>query len=127
MQKVLLFIFLFEWGIAPAFAQAVPPLLVEAPCGWFTKFVIDRNSGAQTASALPQPVRYAWGAKHVIRLDTFAVVTGKLLVTPGLYRVDDGTDAFEFIERKCGPGMIPDGVFRTAMPLPFGLLPWYRE
>jgi hypothetical protein len=90
-------------------AQERPPLLVESPCGWFAK----------TAP-------YIWSTNHIIRLDTWGVVTGLLWFEPGKYRLDDGTDAYEFVERKCGHGAVPDPLYRSAMPLPFGLLPWYQ-
>ncbi len=99
--------------ICPAYAQVLPqelpPLLVESPCGWFVK----------TAPNI-------WSTDYVMRVDTWGAVTGKLSVWPGRYRVDDGTDAYEFVERKCGHGAVPGYVYRSAMPLPFGLLPWYQ-
>ncbi len=90
-------------------AQETLPLLEEAPCGWFVK-------------AAP----YVWRTDHAIRVDTWGMIAGPLAVSPGMYRVDDGTDAYELIERKCGGGSRGLPVERTAMPLPFGLLPWYK-
>ncbi len=94
---------------APAVAQVAFPLLEEAPCGWFVK-----------------SAPFVWSSVRVVRLDTWGVVTGLLSFAPGTYRVDDGTDAYELIERKCGRGPVPDPVYRAAMPLPFGLLPGYQ-
>ncbi len=114
MRKAILLAALSFSLMAPAFAQSPPfarqpPLLVEAPCGWFVK----------TAP-------FVWSANHVIRVDTWGVVAGLISFGPGSYRVDDGTDAYELIERKCGHGAVPGVIYRSAMPLPFGLLPWYR-
>ncbi len=90
-------------------AQELPPLLVDSPCQWFVKTAPD-----------------VWSTNHIIRVDTWGLVVGALSFGPGGYKVDDGTDAYELIERKCGRGTVPRAVYRTAMPLPFGLLPWYR-
>jgi hypothetical protein len=109
MKKAMAMAALFFVFVSPADAQAILPLLVDAPCPWFVK----------TAP-------FVWSTNHVIRVDTWGVVAGPLSVTPGHYRVDDGTDAYEFIERKCGHGATPDPAYRAAMPLPFGLLPWYQ-
>ena len=114
MRKAILSAALFLAMLAPAHAQESvfgprPPLLVEAPCGWFVK----------TAP-------YVWTANHVIRVDTWGVVAGLISIAPGSFRVDDGTDAYELIERKCGHGAVPGVIYRSAMPLPFGLLPWYQ-
>jgi len=95
--------------ISPVSAQARPPLLVDSPCGWFVKTAPD-----------------IWSTNHVVRVDTWGLVNGLLSFGPGSYRVDDGTDAYEFIERKCGRGVTPRGVYRSEMPLPFALLPWYQ-
>ncbi len=114
MQKAIVLTTLCLSMMTPAHAQQSPfgprpPLLVEAPCGWFVK----------TAP-------YVWSANHVIRVDTWGVVSGLISFGPGSYRVDDGTDAYELVERKCGHGAVPASIYRSAMPLPFGLAPWYQ-
>jgi hypothetical protein len=109
MKKAIMAAALFPILNCPAPAHERPPLLVESPCGWFVKMAPD-----------------IWSTDHVIRVDTWGAVTGALWFRPGMYRVDDGTDAYEFIERKCGRGAVPESVYRSAMPLPFGLLPWYQ-
>jgi hypothetical protein len=109
MRNAIVSTALFMSLMAPACAQERPPLLVEAPCGWFVK----------TAP-------YVWSANHVIRVDTWGVVAGFISFAPGSYRLDDGTDAYELVERKCGRGAVVGVIYRGAMPLPFGLLPWYH-
>ncbi len=95
--------------VSPAYAWDQPPLLADSPCGWFVK----------TAPGV-------WSSNRVIRVDAWGAASGLLSFGPGTYKIDDGTDAYELIERKCGRGPTPRAVYRTAMPLPFGFLPWYR-
>ncbi len=94
---------------APCSAQPILPLLEEAPCGWLVK-----------------SAPFVWSTAYPVRLDTWGSVQGLLSFAPGTYRLDDGTDAYELIERKCSRRPVPDPVYRAAMPLPFGLLPWYQ-
>jgi hypothetical protein len=110
MSKIsILITALFAALLSPAYAEMPPPLLVDSPCGWFVK----------TAPEV-------WSTNRIVRVDTWGLVNGLLSFGPGAYRVDDGTDAYEFIERKCGHGVPPRAAYRSAMPLPFALLPWYR-
>ncbi len=109
MVKAALISALLAVPAAPAYAQILPPLLVDSPCSWFAKTVPD-----------------VWSTNHIVRVDTWGVVKGPLSFGPGTYRVDDGTDAYEFVERKCGRGVTPRGVYRVEMPLPFAFLPWYQ-
>ncbi len=99
----------FALLISPVYAQAGPPLLADSPCSWFIKTAAD-----------------VWSTDHIVRVDTWGVVNGPLSFGPGTYRVDDGTDAYEFVERKCGRGVTQRSIYRNAMPLPFALLPWYQ-
>jgi hypothetical protein len=109
MRKLLVTITVIALGGTAAHSQELPRLLSDAPCNWFVKIAPD-----------------VWATHHIIRADTWGIVNGQLAFGPGTYKVDDGTDAYELIERKCGHGATPRSAYRIAMPLPFGLFPWYR-
>jgi hypothetical protein len=55
-----------------------------APCGWFT-------------SLYPG----AWGTDHKILINP-SVVIESLSFDQGTYQLADGTDAYDFLERRCG-------------------------
>jgi hypothetical protein len=109
MRKLIVAMTFLAAFTGAAAAYESPPLLVDSPCTWFVKTAPD-----------------VWSTNHIMRVDEWGIVAGQLSFGPGTYKVDDGTDAFELVERKCGRGAVPRDVYRRAMPLPFGLLPWYN-
>jgi hypothetical protein len=109
MKLILSIATLLVLSASPATADEQPPLLVDSPCSWFIKTAPD-----------------VWTTDRVIRVDQWGLVTGPFSFSTGTFKLDDGTDAYELVERKCGRGRPPRDIYRTAMPLPFGFLPWYR-
>lgn len=67
-----------------ASAEETATRIENAPCGWFTQ-------------AYPG----AWGTDHRILINA-ALVIEKVSFSRGTYRLADGTDASEYLEKKCG-------------------------
>jgi hypothetical protein len=70
--------------LSPALAEKAPTRIQDAPCGWFT-------------SLYPG----AWGTDHKILINLHSVIENASFGR-GTYRLADGTDAYEYLQRKCG-------------------------
>lgn len=71
-------------NLSPALAQQPPTRIENAPCGWFT-------------SLYPG----AWGTEHKILINP-RIIDEQFSFGRGTYRLADGTDAYEYLQRKCG-------------------------
>ena len=70
------------WSTASAAAS--PTRIQDAPCGWFTSVYPD-----------------AWGTDHKILMNLHVIVENGSFGR-GTFQLPDGTDAYEFLQRKCG-------------------------
>ena len=70
--------------LSAAFAEQAPTRIQDAPCGWFT-------------SSYPG----AWGTDHKILIN-LQVVIENISFGPGTFQLADGTDAYDYLQRKCG-------------------------
>jgi hypothetical protein len=65
-------------------SQETATLIQYAPCEWFLKVYPD-----------------TWGTDHIILVNKKLEV-GKISFGRGLFRMDDGTDVYDYLEKKCG-------------------------
>ena len=68
---------------SPAAAAEPPTLIENAPCGWFT-------------SVYPG----AWSTDHKILINP-RIVIEKMSFGRGTHQLVDGTDAYDYLERRC--------------------------
>jgi hypothetical protein len=69
---------------SPPPAQETATLIQYAPCEWFVRVYPD-----------------TWGTDHIILVNKKLEV-GKISFGRGLFRMDDGTDVYDYLEKKCG-------------------------
>jgi hypothetical protein len=67
-----------------ALAEETPTRIENAPCGWFTQLYPG-----------------AWGTDHKIMINRYVVIEN-ISFGQGTYQLADGTDAFRFLEKRCG-------------------------
>jgi hypothetical protein len=69
---------------SPALAGETLTHIEDAPCGWFTRLYPG-----------------AWGTDHKIQVNPHLIIE-KISFARGTYQLIDGTDAYEFLEKRCG-------------------------
>lgn len=69
---------------SPAAAANNATHIENAPCGWFT-------------SSYPG----AWGTDHKVLINPGLVIE-RMSIGRGTYRLTDGTDAYDYLEKRCG-------------------------
>lgn len=84
MLKAASLIFVFQMSvIAPAIAQDLPTPIQRAPCSWFGKV----NSNA-------------WETAHAVEINNRQAISGLSFIRGDL-KLNSGTDAYDYLERKC--------------------------
>jgi hypothetical protein len=69
---------------SPALAEETLTHIEKAPCGWFTRLYPG-----------------AWGTDHKILINP-RIIVEKISFGRGTYQLIDGTDAYEYLEKRCG-------------------------
>lgn len=59
--------------------------LKNAPCAWFKKVHND-----------------TWESDHALKIDDSKNAIKKLAFQKGIFKMDDGQDAYDFLEHRCG-------------------------
>jgi hypothetical protein len=84
MLKAASLIFVFQMSVvAPAIAQDFPTPIQNAPCGWFGKVNGD-----------------AWETEHAVKINNWQTISGLSFIRGDL-KLNSGTDAYDYLERKC--------------------------
>jgi hypothetical protein len=68
---------------SPALAEETL-MQIKSACGWFTRLYHD-----------------AWGTDHEILINP-RIIVEKISFGRGTYQLTDGTDAYEYLEKRCG-------------------------
>jgi hypothetical protein len=69
---------------SPALAEETLTPIENAPCGWFTRLYPG-----------------AWGTDHKIQINP-RISIARISFGPGTYQLADGTDAYDYLEQRCG-------------------------
>lgn len=85
MIKVVALVLVSQIGIITcAAAQEAPTPIESAPCSWFAKAPGD-----------------SWGTDHVVKINNQQAISGLTFIR-GVLKTNDGADAYDYLERKCG-------------------------
>jgi hypothetical protein len=71
-----------DWSASSA--EESPTRIESAPCGWFTQLYPG-----------------AWGTDHKILINSDVLIE-RISFSRGSFQLADGTDAAEYLERRCG-------------------------